>query len=432
MAPTSPIAKRLSKYGSHVFRDETVRTTILPTYPADWFRNNLVKPEISWPENAHTLDVCRGTIMTNIKRDQTNETNLIQSFIKHMMTTEIKEVLTEDWISFKVKIGDKGETVYPMSLLRFKTFPGSCVVGATPADPMYNLSLLIYITGVFRLSTIQHNEYSERVLPKIDSRLKANSFPYNLKATSGRDNKHWGGNKNFIMAMAALDMFFVKFPNNVYAEAKIGTLITRFKDCVALMETEFIRDITSWTLPTIAQWCWVKKLGDDLDRTNKADQEFDKIDSYSPYMMPLGLCEKSAVSATANKNLHYFTHVIGASLGSERSKHAVMIGDDTTNLRANAVVLLYAMKFRNIFEMQYTATGEPLNFEKAEGDEFGEGEKDEPPRDLNPESWFVWMADKNFHLPDYMYTNLVIFWKSFRNTRLNKIGQHLHDIAQSL
>jgi hypothetical protein len=361
--------------------------------------------------------------MDNIKHDRTNDANLILSYMKHMMTTVIKETLVDDWSSFNVRIGDKGDEVHPISLLRSKTFAGACVVGTVPADSMYDLSLLIYITGVFRLSTIQHNEYMERVLPKIDSKLKANAFPYNLKATSGRDNKTWGSNKNFIMSMAALDMFFVKFPNNAYSEAKIGTLITRFKDCGALMETEFIRDITSWTLTAIAQWSWVKKLADDLDRTNKADQEFDKIDSYSPYMMPLGLCEKSAVSATANKNLHYFTHVIGASLGSERSKHAIMIGDcDTTNLRANAVVLLYAMKFRNVFEMQYTADGKPLNFEKAENEDFGEGDKDTPPSDHNAESWFVWMADKNFHVPDYMYTNLVAYWKSFRNTRLNTIG----------
>jgi hypothetical protein len=108
------------------------------------------------------------------------------------------------------------------------------------------------------------------------------------------------------------------------------------------------------------------------------------------------------VSATANKNLHYFTHVIGASLGSERSKNAIMIGDcDTTNLRANTVVLLYAMKFRNAFEMQCTSDGKALNYEKAEEDDFGEGDKDTPPKDHNVESWFVWMADKNFHVPSY-------------------------------
>jgi hypothetical protein len=70
-------------------------------------------------------------------------------------------------------------------------------------------------------------------------------------------------------------------------------------------------------------------------------------------------------------------------------------------LRANAVVLLYAMKFRNAFEMQYTSDGKPLNYEKADEDELGEGEKDTPPKDHSAESWFVWMADKNFHVPSF-------------------------------
>jgi hypothetical protein len=434
MAPTNPKTKRLTKYGGHEIRDETVRTIVPPTYPSQWFHNNLVKPEISWPQNDHTIDTLRGTIMDNVKNDRAIEPSLILSFLRHMMDTVIEDTLADDWSSFGVNIAEKGAKIHPSTLLKHKTYVGECVVGTVPANAMYNLSLLIYITGVFRLSTILHQEYTERVVPKIDARLKANGFPYTLKMTTGRDNKAWGSNKNVIMAMAALDMFFVKFPNNLYAEAKIGTLITRFKDCGALMETEFLRDITSWTLKCIAEWSWVKKLADDLDRTNKENQEFDQIDSYSPYMMSLGLCEKSAVSATANKNLHYFTHVVGTSLGSERSKHAIMIGDcDTTNLRANAVVMLYAMRIRNAFEMQYiTADGKPLDYEKAEEDEFGEGDKDVLPKDHNAQSWFLWLADKNFRVPDYMYTNLINYWKSLRNTRPDTIGQHLHDIANLL
>jgi hypothetical protein len=107
--------------------------------------------------------------------------------------------------------------------------------------------------------------------------LKANAFPYNVKATSDKDNKQWAGSRNFIIAMAALDMFFVKFPKNVYSEAKIGTLITRFKDCVALVELDYIRNIIAWTMPKIAKWFWFKNLNDDLDRTNKPGQEFDQV-----------------------------------------------------------------------------------------------------------------------------------------------------------
>jgi hypothetical protein len=64
-------------------------------------------------------------------------------------------------------------------------------------------------------------------------------------------------------------------------------------------------------------------------------QEFDNVDSYSPFKMELRLCEKSAVSATANKNMHYFIHVIwAATLGFERSKNARMVREcDVTNIR---------------------------------------------------------------------------------------------------
>jgi hypothetical protein len=126
----------LTKYGGHVMRDETVRTVKAPTYPSDWFRNNLVKPEISWPDNEHTLDALRGTIMDNIKNDRVNEPNLILSYVKHMMSTVIKDTLVEDWSSFNVRIGGKCSLIHPIDLLRQKTFAGPCVVGTVPADSM--------------------------------------------------------------------------------------------------------------------------------------------------------------------------------------------------------------------------------------------------------------------------------------------------------
>jgi hypothetical protein len=116
-------------------------------------------------------------------------------------------------------------------------------------------------------------------------------------------------------------------------EARLGTLKSRFKDFVALVELDYVRNITRWTVPTIAQRIRVKNIADDLDQINKAGQGFDNVDSYSPYMMELRLCEKSAVSATVNKNMHYFIHVIWATLGFERSKNARMIGErEVTNI----------------------------------------------------------------------------------------------------
>jgi hypothetical protein len=132
--------------------------------------------------------------------------------------------------------------------------------------------------------------------------------------------------------------------SNQFAEARVGTLIFRFKDCVALVELDYVKNITGWTLPTVAQWMWVKKVANKLDRINKTGQEFDQADSYYPFMMELRLCEKSAVSATVNQNMHYF--VIGTTLGFDRSKNARMIGEcDVTNI----MQLLYLMHCK--FEM---------------------------------------------------------------------------------
>jgi hypothetical protein len=60
--------------------------------------------------------------------------------------------------------------------------------------------------------------------------------------------------------------------SNQFAEARVGTLIFRFKDCVALVELDYVKNITGWTLPTVAQWMWVKKVANKLDRINKTGQ----------------------------------------------------------------------------------------------------------------------------------------------------------------
>jgi hypothetical protein len=76
--------------------------------------------------------------------------------------------------------------------------------------------------------------------------------------------------------MATLDMYFVKFSRNQFAEARVGKLISCFKDFVALVEVDYVRNIIVWTLPTIAQLMWVKNFTDQLDQINKAKQEFDQ------------------------------------------------------------------------------------------------------------------------------------------------------------
>jgi Rhabdovirus nucleocapsid protein len=41
----------------------------------------------------------------------------------------------------------------------------------------------------------------------------------------------WAASVSFRMIMAAMDFFFVKFPNHIYGSIRLGTVMTRYEDC---------------------------------------------------------------------------------------------------------------------------------------------------------------------------------------------------------
>jgi hypothetical protein len=79
-----------------------------------------------------------------------------------------------------------------------------------------------------------------------------------------------------------------------------------------------------------------------------------------------------------------------------------MIGEcDVTNIRANAVVILYALQFRNAFKVQYTKDGVDPDF-TSQNDEDREEREDESnttPKRHDLLEWFCWLVGHNSHVP---------------------------------
>lgn len=88
-------------------------------------------------------------------------------------------------------------------------------------------------------------------------------------------------------------MYMVKLPRHPFAEIRIGTITSRFRDCSAVMDLAFLGEILNADCYEVASWIWSKNLGDDFKRIQHQGEEADKPDSYTPYLTDLGLSPKS-------------------------------------------------------------------------------------------------------------------------------------------
>lgn len=137
----------------------------------------------------------------------------------------------------------------------------------------------------------------------------------------------WRQCSQYEIMMAAIDMYLNRFPEHKHACARMGTIITRFKDCSVLTSTGYICNITGMDNNHLCGWIWTKKCADQFDRVTRTGQEYGKAHSYTPYFMALKLAPKSAYSSTQNPEFHFFYHCFGAAVGEARSKNAYKVGN---------------------------------------------------------------------------------------------------------
>jgi len=77
----------------------------------------------------------------------------------------------------------------------------------------------------------------------------------------------------------------------------------------------------------------------------KEGEEFDKEDSYFPYMRELKLSKRSPYSSTGNENVHNWIHFFCALLGSDRSYNARIVNESGLTIMMNlALFAAYAFK----------------------------------------------------------------------------------------
>lgn len=140
-------------------------------------------------------------------------------------------------------------------------------------------------------------------------------------------SKMWYNNNEFRVLIAALDMFWTKFPESTGAKLRVCTLNSRFKDCSTISELRHLTQVSCLKLNDIMQYVFSSRIRDEILSLSRPDEEITKEDSYFPYMRELRLSKKSPYSSSQNVHLHNWISIFCALLGSEKSFNARIVSE---------------------------------------------------------------------------------------------------------
>nr|UQS95367.1 MAG: nucleoprotein [Lantra virus]UQS95371.1 MAG: nucleoprotein [Lantra virus] len=399
-------------------------------YPSEWFVNNPgKKPKIRFPEIEGTLDLYRKAVGSTIFLGKT-ELNHAIAYLKLKMES-IEEVPTEDWKSFDVLIGAGGSKVNGLSMMEIGSVIGEKITvtdidssSITADDDEW---LMMAVTCVLRINANQNPEYRIKLKTNFEERLRARGCDSPNVDLFSINYLNWGSNMTYVKLCNAIDMFFIKFPLNLYAETRLGTIGTRFYACAVLLAVEEIKGLLEIITENLAYWLWLPSLAIEFQRLFKGSEELDKKDSYTPYMIGFELTTKSPYSSSINPNLHYFLHVVGSSCNYERSKNALMIkGSGGTDTLMNAIVTAYANRSVTDFGMQFSVGGGEVAEVEVQLDI-----NDPEPSTRDPRDWFNYIKDNKNRVPDHLYKKCSAVWSSWTEVRPNTVGKHLQGLCEN-
>lgn len=352
-----------------------------PVYPNEWFKNPAnegKKPPLIIPKKADVeLSILRKWVYSGI-RSHTLLPTVVRAYL-YAVISEFKCRLARPWTSFGRKIGDIGQDVGLSDVFSivFDNDDGNSLDGKekpedqSTSEKKDDLWMCIYLCLGYRVATCGHAEYASRICDIGTNILKAQKAPDHVDAHYLIEmGKIWIQDINFTALIAGIDMYFCMFKKHYFSLVKVGTLTTRFKDCTTLAGLLYMNKITKLNNSEISKWIWLKYLADDLQELTEDGNEYDELDSYMPYFTSLLLSDKSPYSATEHENIHLYIHIIGAIVGSTRSKNAIVVGNPGYGtVCLTAMVFGYALSTVLDIKAQYSETGDITEYDRNEEEE---------------------------------------------------------------
>lgn len=280
-----------------------------PEYPSTWFAKNSGKPKLKIPKSMRA-DKVAWTKMLGYALSAGPTSTMAVRFLYDFIMDNITDVLTENWASYGRTIRGAGDWVTPFSLLDVLESDQDWVAeeaGPISSDDEWRLFYLILAGYRYGLaSEIIQGSYKTTVLGKINQVLREEPFHLIPDILSGDLTccKQWYSNSDFRMIVAALDMYWTKFPESEYAKLRVCTLNSRYKDCSSLSEIRHLSSMTALSISKSFEFIFSARVRNEIIGIGKEGEESAQVDSYFPYMREMQLSRKSPYSSSVNVNLH--------------------------------------------------------------------------------------------------------------------------------
>ncbi|XP_055924069.1 uncharacterized protein LOC129954268 [Eupeodes corollae] len=409
-------------------KDWEVAITKNVSYPREWFdKHPGAKPPITieCPQNPNWKIVAK-TVAFGI--DAGSFPPEIAVLYLYHCFSEVKQKLGSEWISFDRKIGAAGAEITLSDLVTFEQKNNNTLdlqAGELEETDEDRLANIVIICAAYRISGVSRLKYRKSIVKTVKNLLKGitrEERPIDLFLMSQLD---WLNHRPFKQMMAVIDMYLKVFPYCKYAKARVGTIVSRFKDCSLLLALQSCVSSLGLSFSEFAPWVWTPKCADQLLQVIKEDQELDNPRSYAMYFMELGLSEISPYSTSMNPDLNFFIHAIGATCGNERSCNANMVGSpDITNILPNAMIIAYVFKKFCKLSLQFAYEGE-FNSKEDDAPETYDYESGQIPNSRNPNTWLTFILANRGKIPEQISQVAHKQWRKNPRLRNSTIGKFL-------
>jgi Rhabdovirus nucleocapsid protein len=326
-------------------------------YPSTWFEKHQSKPPLSLPRLTKRTSDYHRMIIKLYNESKSVPLNLALAFLHSIIKEKFLGTLNEEWKSFGQLIGTANQEVSPLDLVNLQESDDDIEIieGAEPRE--HPIGALLFIVGIYRIWSMDNNK--ERDMKLINNRQAQQGCYMPIRQCDIQKNDGWYSNHNYTTSIVIIDMFLNRFPTHPYTAIRIGTETSRFRDCGALKDLQHLLEITNMDITQAKEWLWVPALESDFIRLDKPGQEVGQMYSYAPYMVALRLISINPYTVKQNPSIHFFAHVVAATLGSERSQHARMVGDcPISPLMKNARAMAYAFQKAQEAEQQHNDGGQ--------------------------------------------------------------------------
>ncbi|AEI17641.1 nucleoprotein [Obodhiang virus] len=403
-----------------------------PQYPSEFFdKNNYQRPTVRVTQGGYKIQELREILSNGILQDDINPHHVVRYM--ELIMEGITDTLDDDWTSFGVKIGKKGEKITPLSLLNIMIEEDDLIDGkrnndVTKKDDKW---IMLIITSYYRFAFSQNPNHRSNLITKLNLQLRTFlKDPPTIVDNMGLFASLIS-NVNFNKLISALDMFLNRFKNNDWSFLRFGTIASRYKDCSALMSLSHVCEVTGMKIEEFMDWIFVYSTGEDMIKLMREGNEIDDPLSYMPYTMSMGLSMKSPYSSINCPSIYSFIHMLGSLLGSERSRNARMVSENNiVNLKMNAGVVSYVKSHRASMIKAFISNEVKDQWYDNEGNEADDKTDDESddeldgmPKGDNPVEWFMFLESRHFELPDEIKSFMNREAKKITNPRSGTIGK---------